>query len=61
MPFLATFLAVVVGGASVLLAIWAVWLVVDPPETIHFEIALPALVLASLGFVAAASLWRRGR
>ncbi|HXG77344.1 MAG TPA: hypothetical protein VNJ53_12310 [Gaiellaceae bacterium] len=61
MRFLATFLAVGIGGASALLAAWAAWLLGDPHETVHFEIALPALALAALGFGAAALLWRRGR
>ncbi len=45
----ATFFAVVIGGASVLLAIWAILLIAAPHELIHFEIAIPALMLAFLG------------
>jgi Na+/phosphate symporter len=55
----ATFFAVVIGGASVLLAIWAILLIAAPHELIHFEIAIPALMLACLGTLIAAFLWRR--
>jgi hypothetical protein len=58
--WLATFFAVLIGGASILLAVWGVWLIVDPHELIHFEVAIPALVLAALGFCTAAMLWIRG-
>lgn len=60
MRWLATALAVFIGGASILVAIWATSLIVDPPEEIHFEVALPALVMAGLGAIVAVALWRRG-
>lgn len=56
----ATFFAVVIGGASILLATWAIWLIADPHELIHFEYAIPALLLALLGALAAVLLWRPG-
>ena len=56
----ATFFAVVIGGASILLATWAIWLIADPHELIHFEYTIPALLLALLGALAAVLLWRRG-
>jgi hypothetical protein len=45
----ATFFAAAVGAASVLLVVWAIWLIVDPHEEIHFEYAVPALLLALTG------------
>jgi hypothetical protein len=57
----ATFFAVVLSGASILLAVWGIWLIADPPEEIHFEYAIPALVLAGVGLSTAAVLWLRGR
>ncbi len=56
----ATFFAVFVGGVSILLAVWGVLLIVDPAELIHFEYAIPALVLAAAGLCTAAVLWLRG-
>jgi len=35
-------------------------LIVDPHELIHFEYAIPALVLAAVGLCTAAVLWLRG-
>ena len=58
--WLATFLAVVGGGASILLAAWGIWLIVAPHEEIHFEYAIPALALAVLGAASAVALWRHG-
>jgi hypothetical protein len=58
--WLATFFAVVIGGASILLAVWGVLLIVDSAELIHFEYAIPALVLAAVGLCTAAVLWIRG-
>jgi hypothetical protein len=58
--WLATFFAAAVGAASVLLVVWAIWLIVDPHEEIHFEYAGPALLLALIGAMTAAVLWRRG-
>ncbi len=55
----ATFFAVVIACASVLLAIWAILLIAAPAELIHFEIAIPALMLAFLGTLIAVFLWRR--
>lgn len=55
----ASFFAVVIGGASILLATWAIWLIADPHELIHVEYAIPALLLALLGAVIAVFLWRR--
>ena len=57
----ATFFAVFVGAASLVLASWAIALVVDPAEQIHYEHVLTALPLALLGFGVAAFLWRLGR
>ena len=56
----ATFLATVLGTASILVATWAIWLIVAPHEEIHFEYAMPALLFASVGAVTAVVLWRRG-
>jgi len=55
----ATFFAVVFAGTSVLLGIWAIWLIAAPAEGIHFEVAIPALMLAFLGTLIAVFLWRR--
>jgi hypothetical protein len=57
---LASFFAAAIGTASALLAVWAIWLIVDPHEEIHFEYAVPALLLAVAGAVTTAILWRRG-
>ena len=57
---LATFFAAAVCAASVLLAVWAIWLIVDTHEEIHVEYAVPALLLALVGVTTAAVLWRRG-
>jgi hypothetical protein len=56
----ATFFAVAIGAASILLATWAIWLIAYPHELIHFEYTIPALLLALLGALAAVRLWRRG-
>ncbi len=58
--WLAASLAVILAGASMLLAAWGLWLVVDPHEEIHFEVAVPALLMAAIGAVTAVLLWRRG-
>ena len=47
-------------GVSVLLAVWAILLIVDPHEQTHFEFAIPGLLLALFGASTAAVLWRRG-
>ncbi|HXF97637.1 MAG TPA: hypothetical protein VNJ46_03375 [Gaiellaceae bacterium] len=59
--WLAAFLAAAVASASVLLAVYGTWLIVDPHEGIHFEVALPALLLAAAGAAAAVRLWRASR
>ena len=59
--WVATFLSVFVAGASVLLAVWAVGLVIVPAETVHWEYAIPALLLAALGGVIAFALWSVGK
>jgi hypothetical protein len=59
--WVATFLGVLVAGASVLLAVWAVGLVVVPAETVHWEHALPALLLSALGGLIAFALWSFGK
>jgi hypothetical protein len=61
LAWLATFFAAVVAGASILVATWAIWLMVAPAEEIHFEWAIPGLVLAGAGALVAMSLWIRGR
>jgi hypothetical protein len=48
------------GTASMLVATWAIWLLIDPHEERHFEYAVPALVLAAGGGIAAAVALRRG-
>jgi hypothetical protein len=58
--WLATFSSVVLAGASILLALWAVGLILFPHEEIHFEYAIPALLFAIIGAAAAIVLWRRG-
>ena len=58
--WLAAFLAVFIGGASVLLAAWAILLILDPAEEIHFEWAIPMLIVATFGALAAIALWIRG-
>jgi hypothetical protein len=57
----ATFLGVFVGGASVLLAVYGVMLVVSPGETVHYEVAIPALLLGALGGLIAFALWSFGK
>ena len=57
----ATFLSVFVGGGSVLLAVYGVMLVVSPGETVHYEVAIPAQLLAALGGVIAFALWNFGK
>lgn len=60
MRWLATFFAVVIGGASILLATWAIGLIVDPAENVHYEYAIPGLLFALVGGTTAVVLWRRG-
>lgn len=60
LSWLATFCAVVIGSASILVVTWAIWLIVDPAEQIHFEYAIPGLLLAGVGAATAVVLWRRG-
>jgi hypothetical protein len=60
MAWLSTFLAVVIGGTSVLLAVWGVLLIVDPAELVHYEYAIPALILAAVGACFSVLLWRVG-
>jgi hypothetical protein len=59
--WVATFLSVFVAGASVLLAVWAVGLIAAPAETIHWEHAIPALLLSALGGLIAFALWSFGK
>ena len=47
--WMATFVATVLGGFSVLLALWGIGLILFPHEGIHLEYAIPALVLALVG------------
>lgn len=55
----AIFFAIVIGGASILTAIWAIALIAFPAESRHFEIAIPAFGLAIVGASIAIFLWRR--
>jgi GrpB-like predicted nucleotidyltransferase (UPF0157 family) len=56
---LAVFIRAAVGTASVLLAAWGIWLLIDPHEERHFEYAFPALLLAAVGVMTAVVVWRR--
>lgn len=57
--WMATFVATVLGGFSVLLALWGIGLILFPHEGIHLEYAIPALVLALVGALIAVVLFRR--
>lgn len=59
--WLTTFFAAAIGTASIMIAVWAIWLVADPHEQIHFEVAIPVLLLAFIGAMTAVVAWRRGR
>jgi hypothetical protein len=53
------FLSAALGTAAIFIAVYAVWLIVDPAEEIHFEVAIPALLLALVSAATAVVLWRR--
>jgi hypothetical protein len=57
----ATLLSVFVAGASAILALWAAGLVIAPAENVHWEYAIPALLLAALGGLISVALWGFGK
>jgi hypothetical protein len=58
---MSAFLGVFIGGAAVLLAVYGVALLVDPGETRHYEVAIPALMLGAFGVLIAFALWSVGK
>jgi hypothetical protein len=60
MAWISTFLAAAIGCASVLLAVWGVLLIVDPAELVHYEYAIPMLIVAAVGACVSVVLWRVG-
>ena len=58
--WLATFFATAIGAASVVVALWAIGLVLLAHEEIHWEWAIPGFLFAVVGGTVAVVLWRRG-
>jgi hypothetical protein len=57
--FLATAFSAALGTAAVIVGIWGAWLLIDPAEERHYEWAIPMLVFAFVGAVAAVIIYRR--
>ncbi len=56
--FVRVFMSSALGTAAVLIAAYAIWLLLTA-ETLHLEIAVPALLLALVSAATAGVVWRR--